>query len=89
MSVSYITIQQFCTFHQCDTIVVEEFLEHGIFQVQRRGEITIIPEPELPRLERALRLYVDLGINAAGIDVILNLLERLEGDRFRAIQDVE
>ena len=28
------------------------------------------------------------GVNPAGIDIILNLLDRLEGDRFTAIEDV-
>lgn len=87
MPTTYVTVQQFCSFHQCETVVVEEFLEHGIFRVQQQGEITVIPEPELPRLERALRLYFDLGVNAAGIDIILNLLDRLEGDRLTAITD--
>jgi hypothetical protein len=89
MPTAYITIQQFCTFHQCETIVVEEFLDHGIFQVQREGELFIIPEQELERLERAYRLHTDLGVNAAGIDIILNLLDRLEDDRFAVIMDLE
>ena len=79
--VAYLTIQQFCAYHECETIIVEEFLEHGIFRAQRQNDIIVIPEPEVPRLERALRLHLDLGVNAAGIDVIFNLLERLEGDR--------
>lgn len=89
MSTKYITIQQFCSFHQCETVIVEEFLEHGIFTAQHREEIIVIPEPEVPRLERALRLRQDLGVNIAGIDIILNLLDRLEGSKFTAIEDVD
>lgn len=79
--VAYLTIQQFCAYHECDAVIVEEFLDHGIFEAQRRNDIVVIPEPEVPRLERALRLHLDLGVNAAGIDVILHLLDRLEGQR--------
>lgn len=75
--VAYVTLQQFCAFHQCDVVVVEEFIDHGICQARTQDAITVIPEPEVPRLERALRLYLDLGVNAAGIDIILNLLDRL------------
>lgn len=89
MATTYITIQQFCTFHQCETVIIEEFLEHGIFTAHQREEIITIPEPEVPRLERALRLYQDLGVNAAGIDIILNLLDRLEGNRGNAIEDID
>ncbi|OAV42581.1 chaperone modulator CbpM [Lewinella sp. 4G2] len=77
--VSYITVQQFCAFHQCEVIILNEFVDHGIFELQTQGEAQVIPEPQLPRIERALRLYRDLGVNAAGIDIILGLLDRLEG----------
>lgn len=78
--VAYITIQQFCAFHHCETVVIEEFIDHGIIHISEdQGAITVIPEDQLPRLERAVRLYQDLGVNAAGIDVILNLLERMQG----------
>ena len=79
--VAYVTVRQFCAFHQCEDGVVREFIEHGICEVQAQGEIVVIPEPQLPRVERALRLYRDLGVNAAGIDIILNLLDRLESER--------
>lgn len=89
MPTTYITIQQFCTFHQCETVIVEEFLEHGIFEAREQEDIIVIPQPQVPRLERALRLHLDLGVNAAGIDIILNLLDRLEGERFTAIEDAD
>ncbi|WP_020569675.1 chaperone modulator CbpM [Neolewinella persica] len=89
MPITYVTIQQFCTFHQCDTVIIEEFLEHGIVKVHLQNDLVVIPEPEVPRLERAYRLHADLGVNAAGIDIILNLLDRLEGERFMAIEDID
>ncbi|MTB50173.1 chaperone modulator CbpM [Lewinella sp. W8] len=78
-AVQYVTIQQFCDFHGCETLIVEEFLEYGIFEANRQPEgMVLIPSPALPRLERALRLHRELGVNAAGIDIIFNLLDRLE-----------
>ena len=86
--VAYITVQQFCTFHQCETVIIEEFLDHGIFEVQQRQhDIILIPETEVPRIERALRLRNDLGVNAPGIDIILRLLDRIEGRR--DVEDLE
>lgn len=90
--VAYVTVQQFCAFHNCETVLVEELLDYDIVAVQRRNNIVVIPEPEVPRLERALRLHVDLGVNAPGVDIILTLLDRLdraEGRHFTAIEDVE
>ena len=89
MATTYLTIQQFCSFHQCETVIIEEFLEHDIIEAQYENDVCIIPPPQVPRLERALRLHLDLGVNAAGIDIILNLLDRLEGPQSAAIEDLE
>ena len=86
--VAYITVQQFCAFHQCETVVIEEFLDHGIFEGQGQHDIILIPETQVPRIERALRLRNDLGVNAPGIDIILRLLDRIEGRR-GAVEDLE
>lgn len=85
MSISYLTIPQFCAFHGCKTIIIEEFMEHGIFEAHYENDVVLIPSPEVPRLERALRIHLDLGVNAVGIDIILNLLGRLEEQRFTTI----
>ncbi len=87
--VAYITIKQFCTFHQCETIVIEEFLEHGLFEVQQQKEVILIPESQVPRIERALRLHDQLGVNAAGIDIILRLLDHIETSRRGHVDDWE
>ncbi|WP_273447440.1 chaperone modulator CbpM [Neolewinella agarilytica] len=86
MTTSYITVQQFCQFYDCETILVRELIDHGICQVRQDREILLIPEPEIPRLERALRLHLDLGVNAPGIDIILNLLDRLQSQQ-NSIED--
>lgn len=88
MSTTYITIQQFCTFHRCEAVIVEDFVDHGIVETHHENDARVIPGAQVARLERALRLYTELGVNAAGIDIILNLLDRLETDRFTAIEDL-
>ncbi len=85
--VAYITIQQFCSFHRCETVVIEEFIDHGICEVSPNQEIILIPETQVPRIERALRLRNELGVNSAGIDIILRLLERIEGHRWQTVDD--
>ncbi len=85
--VAYITIQQFCAFHRCETVIIQEFIDHGIIDPVDHGGISVIPEPEVPRIECALRLHQELGVNSAGIDIILNLLDRLEGRRLSDVED--
>lgn len=79
MSLSYLTITQFCDFHGCSITIIEEFIEHGIFEAQYENDVILIPYLELSRLEQALRIHLDLGVNTIGVDIILNLLDQLEG----------
>lgn len=78
--VAYVSLQQFCSFHGCEIVVIEEFIDHGIVEAILEDNHPAIPEWQVPRVERALRLYRELGVNPAGIDIILNLLDRLQGD---------
>lgn len=61
----------------------------GLICPQRRGHIRLFSDADLDRLRQIQRLKDDLGVNLAGIDVILNLLDRMEEmqaeiDRIRA-----
>lgn len=85
MSLSYLTISQFCEFHGCSTVIIEDFIEHGVFEAHYENDLVLIPFPEVPRLERALRIHLDLGVNAVGIDIILNLLSQLEEQRYKSL----
>jgi MerR family transcriptional regulator/heat shock protein HspR len=61
----------------------------GLVHPQRRGNIRLFSLNDVERLRQVLRLKEDLGVNSAGIEVILNLLDRIdelqqEIDRVRA-----
>jgi len=61
----------------------------GLVQPHRRGMIRLFSDSDIERLRQILRLKDDLGVNSAGIEVILNLLDRIEEqqqqlDRVRA-----
>ncbi|NJC25593.1 chaperone modulator CbpM [Neolewinella antarctica] len=86
MSLSHLTVAQFCDFHGCSTVIIEEFAEQGIFETHYENGLVLIPYSEISRLERALRIHLDLGVNAVGIDIILNLLEQLDARRFDRIE---
>ncbi len=61
----------------------------GLIHPARRGLIRMFSEYDLDRLRQIQRLRDDLGVNLAGIEVVLNLLDRIdelqtEIDRIRA-----
>ncbi len=61
----------------------------GLVRPQRRGLNRLFSDADIERLRQILRLKDDLGVNSACIEVILNLLDRIEEqqleiDRVRA-----
>jgi len=59
---------------------------------RRNGRNRLYSEEDIARLRQIQRLTQDLGVNLAGVEVILDLLQKLEqvqaeaDDRIRAIQ---
>jgi MerR family transcriptional regulator/heat shock protein HspR len=50
----------------------------GLVTPQRRSKNRLYSEADVARLRRIRRLTQEMGINLAGVQVILDLLERLE-----------
>jgi MerR family transcriptional regulator/heat shock protein HspR len=50
----------------------------GLICPARRGHIRLYSETDIARLRQIIRLRDELGVNLAGIGVILNLLDRME-----------
>ena len=65
--------------HPC---VVEQFVAYGLLEpVESIGSVLLFDAAAVPRLQMIMRLRRDTGVNLAGIDMILDLL-----DRFRALE---
>ena len=52
--------------------------DHGFINLIEERESVFIKPDELPKLEQIVRFNRDLEINLEGIEVIFNLLERVE-----------
>ncbi len=57
---------------------IRVWMEEGLVCPQRKGRRVLFAEEDLNRLLLIRRLRDELGINLAGIDVILGLLDRLK-----------
>ncbi len=53
------------------------WIEEGLIEPRREGRKILFAEDDLKRLLTIRRLRDDLGVNLAGIDIILQLLDRL------------
>jgi chaperone modulatory protein CbpM len=72
----WIAVEQLCTLVRLDLDVLAELADLGVFSprgVERSG--WQLPASSLPRLRTAGRLMRDLGVNASGVAVALELIE--------------
>jgi chaperone modulatory protein CbpM len=73
-----IATTDFCVYHQLEHTFITGLEEAGLVQITIVNNTPHIPESELHKLERMIRLHNELDINIAGIEAITHLLERIE-----------
>ena len=74
-----IATEEICIHHEVEYTFINLLEEAGLVEVTVIDEATYIPESELQKLERMIRMHNELEINVAGIDAITHLLQRIEG----------
>src|SRR4051812_8697483 len=73
-----ISTNDFCTWHQVEYTFISSLREAGLVEVTIIDQAEYIPETQLHKLEKMVRMHHDLEINLAGIEAITHLLDRLE-----------
>ena len=73
-----IAVKQFCIYHEVDDSFISELQQAGLVEIKEINHDCYIPQNELQKVERLIRLHNELEINTAGIEAISHLLERLE-----------
>jgi chaperone modulatory protein CbpM len=77
-----ISTHDFCTWHQVEYTFISSLHQAGLVEITIIDQAEFIPEAQLQKLEKMVRMHHELEINIAGIEAITHLLER-----FEAIQD--
>jgi chaperone modulatory protein CbpM len=67
-----------CMYHHVEYTFISSLQEAGLVQLKVVDKTTYIPQSELQKLERMIRMHHELEINIAGIEAITHLLERVE-----------
>ena len=73
-----ILLDEFCASHQVEISFIRSLEEYGLIETIIVNEMLCVPGNELSKLEQIIRLHQELNINSEGIDVIINLLQRIE-----------
>ena len=73
-----IQIKQFCLYHEIENTFIKELHNYGLVQIIVLEEDEYLQPEQLPAVEKMIRLHYDLKINLEGLDVIANLLDKIE-----------
>jgi len=73
-----IRIEEFCRHHNVEVSFIILLKEHGLVDLATEQETFYVLPDELPRLEKMVRLHYDLDVNLEGIEIITDLLQRIE-----------
>lgn len=73
-----IPASEFCVHYNIEVSFLHTLQEYNLVPVTVVNETVFIDADDLPNVERIIHLHQDLDINLEGIDVILQLLKRLE-----------
>jgi hypothetical protein len=72
-----IATDDICTYHEVEYTFISSLSDAGLLELRVVNETTYIPESELQKLEKMIRMHNELEINIPGIEAITHLLERV------------
>ncbi len=75
----YIPVSRFCDTFQVEITFIHTLSEHGLCEMALIEEEYFIAPEQLGKLEKLIRLHNDMEINVEGLEVILHLLDKIEG----------
>ncbi len=73
-----ISIEQFCSHYNIPSSFMNALQEYELVEVIVSKEVRYIKTTQITDLEKMIRLHFELNINLEGVDVVYNLLKRIE-----------
>lgn len=73
-----VLVETLCVHYEIETSFFESLEEIGLIILVRERDEIYVSEEKVAYLEKVLRLQKELNVNLEGIDIILNLLEKVE-----------
>jgi len=74
----FIPLKQLCTHYKVEIKFFINLSELGLIEIKTIERTRYIHEDKITAIEKILRLHHDLDVNIEGIDIIFQLLQKLE-----------
>lgn len=73
-----VSIQSFCQYHGIESMLIFTFAELGLVKIVEEKAEFFLEEGSLNRMEQFVRLYKDLELNPEGVEIVVDLLGKIE-----------
>lgn len=73
-----ILLKTVCSLYQVEPSFFSHLKELGLIEIQLIEQTQYIQEDKMYDIEKMIRMHHELEINVEGIDVVFNLLQRIE-----------
>jgi len=73
-----IIVDVFCKEYQIESNLICDLEEFGLIKTIQKDSIKYFDKKQIVTIEKIIRLHIDLNINKEGIEVILDLLDKIE-----------
>lgn len=73
-----IPAEDFCMYHNIEYSFISSLEDSGLIRITSVEQHSYIPEDELEKLEKFVRMHYELDINIEGIETINYLLEKID-----------
>lgn len=77
-----VLVETLCTSYELEVSFFESLEEIGLIVLVQENKETYISEERMSDLEKVIRLHKELNVNLEGIDIIFNLLQKVESLQF-------
>ena len=75
---NYIPIPLLCSNYEVETSFFTELNEKGLIEITTIEQVLYLHQDEIYDIEKMIRLHHELNVNIEGIDVVFNLLAKVD-----------
>ena len=75
---NFITLATLCTYYHVEMSFFDSLNEVGLIEIESIEESHFIHSERIGEVEKIIRLRNDLHLNMEGIDVVMNLLQKMD-----------
>ncbi len=73
-----ISVNELCNIYEVNTSFINALNDYGLIEITTIEKRPFIEKEKIGHIEKIIRLHDDLGVNLEGIDVICNLLSKID-----------